>query len=180
MTKDLNLSLVERAREFATMKHNEIGQVRKYTGEPYICHPEAVVALVKTVPHTDEMLAAAWLHDTVEDTNCSFSELERLFGSDVASLVEMLTDVSKPEDGNRAVRKAIDRAHTATATPEAKTIKLADLLDNSVSIIDNDPRFAKVYMKEKELLLEVLTEGDPTLWKTAQSILQMYKINTLS
>jgi (p)ppGpp synthase/HD superfamily hydrolase len=56
------------------------------------------------------------------------------FAKEVVALVEMLTDVSKPEDGNRAVRKEIDRQHTALASPEGKTIKLADLIDNTQSM----------------------------------------------
>ena len=86
-------------------------------------------------------------------------------------LVRDLTDVSKPEDGNRAVRKEIDRQHTAQASPQAKTIKLADLISNTVSIVEHDPKFARIYLKEKALLLEVLTEGDPTLYAMATKLL---------
>jgi hypothetical protein len=83
----------------------------------------------------------------------------------------MLTDVSRPEDGNRAARKAIDLAHTAKASPAAKTIKLADLIDNTRSIVERDPDFAKVYLQEKARLLEVLQEGDPTLMAMAREYL---------
>ena len=159
-----------RAKEFAERHHAAIGQTRKYTGEPYILHPAAVVEWVSSVPHTPEMVAAAWLHDTVEDTAATFDEVERVFGLKIAELVEMLTDVSKPSDGNRKARKALDRSHTAQASPAAKTIKLADLIDNSHSIIERDPEFAKVYLAEKSALLEVLTEGDPTLYDMASKI----------
>jgi (p)ppGpp synthase/HD superfamily hydrolase len=162
-----------RAKEYATAKHE--GQVRKYTGEPYINHPAAVADIVRGVPHTQAMIAAAWLHDTVEDTDATLQEVTELFGIEVGIFVEMLTDVSKPEDGNRALRKAIDCDHTAQAIPQAKTIKLADLIDNSHSIIKRDPEFAKVYMKEKQLLLQVLGEGDRFLWKRAQSIVDTHK-----
>lgn len=168
------MSLEQRARAFASLKHAEVGQLRKYTGEPYINHPKAVAELVRSVPHTEEMIAAAWLHDTVEDTNCTLDEIDNLFGFEVAALVEMLTDVSKPEDGNRATRKAIDREHTAKASPEGKTIKLADLIDNSHSIIERDPKFAKVYLAEKALLLEVLTEGNEQLWRRAKDIVDSH------
>lgn len=161
-----------RAKEFATLWHGSIGQKRKYTGEPYINHPAAVVELVRSVPHTEEMLCAAWLHDTVEDTPCTLDEIERVFGFDVAALVEMLTDVSKPSDGNRKTRKAIDREHTSKASPEAKTIKLADLIDNSRSIVKHDPKFAKVYLAEKSLLLDVLREGDNSLMEIARDFLR--------
>lgn len=163
-------ALEQHAREFANCAHGLNDQRRKYTGEPYIVHPAAVVELVRSVPHTPKMIAAAWLHDTVEDTPATLTHIENLFGEEVAALVEMLTDVSKPEDGNRAKRKAIDRAHTAKASPAAKTIKLADLIDNTRSIVERDPDFAKVYLAEKRLLLEVLTEGDPTLYAMARAL----------
>lgn len=165
-----HMDLVERARRFALIKHTEISQVRKYTGEPYINHPAEVVEIVKSVEHTDEMLAAAWLHDTVEDTNTTIEEIGELFGPVVKLFVACLTDISKPEDGNRATRKAMDRAHLSTAPPNVKTIKLADLISNSSSIIERDPNFAKVYLAEKRLLLEVLKEGDKTLWDKANEI----------
>lgn len=163
-------SLEYKAQAFATHHHGAIGQVRKYTGEPYINHPAAVVALLRTVPHTEEMLAAAWLHDTVEDTAATIEEVRIEFGDEVAELVGWLTDVSTKEDGNRAARKAIDREHTAAAPPAAKTIKLADLIDNSRSILTLDPDFARVYLREKERLLAFLTEGDPTLHAIATHI----------
>ena len=166
----METALEEKARKFAEQAHSRLSQVRKYTGEPYITHPAAVVAIVRTVEHTDAMIAAAWLHDTVEDTDASLEEIEAEFGAEVAALVEQLTDVSKLPDGNRKARKAIDLAHTAKASTEAQTIKLADLIDNTRNIVERDPEFAKVYFKEKELLLEVLTEGDLALWKVAKGI----------
>lgn len=166
----ISVGMEENARHFAVAAHASIGQQRKYTGEPYIAHPAAVVELVRSVPHTQAMLAAAWLHDTVEDTPVTLADIEREFGAEVAALVEQLTDVSRPQDGNRRVRKAIDRAHTALASPEAKTIKLADLIENSRSILEFDPGFARVYLVEKAALLEVLQEGDKTLLEMAQKI----------
>lgn len=167
-------SIEERAREFATAWHASIGQVRKYTGEPYINHPAAVVELVRGVIHDETMLAAAWLHDVVEDTPCTMLEIHNEFGLQVAALVEQLTDVSKPSDGNREKRKTMDRLHTSDASPKAKTIKLADLIDNSRSILERDPEFAKVYIHEKQLLLEVLTDGDPGLFTMAADIVNGY------
>lgn len=163
-------ALVFQCAEYARKAHERVNQKRKYTGAPYIEHPAAVVALVGLVPHSEAMLCAAWLHDVVEDTGTPLQAIRDEFGDAIASLVEMLTDVSKPSDGNRAKRKAIDREHTAKASPEAKTIKLADLIDNSRSIIERDPEFAKVYLAEKRLLLEVLREGDQTLWNLAAGI----------
>lgn len=157
------MNLVERAKKFATAAHAAIGQTRKYTFEPYIVHPAEVVSIVASVPHTDEMLAAAWLHDTVEDTGATIDEIRAAFGEEVAELVGWLTDISQPEHGNRAIRKAMDRAHSAAAPAAAQTIKLADLISNTKSIVEHGKGFAKIYLEEKRLLLEVMLNGDPTL-----------------
>ena len=86
--------LVEKALQFATAAHE--GQVRKYTGEPYINHPVEVMRIVKTVSDDPAMHAAALLHDVVEDTDVTIEDIVREFGDDVAQLVDDLTDVSKP------------------------------------------------------------------------------------
>ena len=164
----------DKARLFAEAAHAGINQRRKYTGEPYINHPAAVVELVRSVPHTPEMIAAAWLHDVLEDTPAGLATIIIEFGAEVAILVNHLTDISQPSQGNRAARKAIDRAHTAKASPAAKTIKLADLIDNSRSIVAHDPGFCEVYIAEKALLLEVLREGDATLWAMAANLVNQY------
>ena len=164
--------LVQRAILFATEAHQ--GQTRKYTGEPYIVHPLEVMEIVKTVPHTPEMLAAAVLHDVVEDTDVTLSDIWNEFGYKVRQLVADLTDISVPSDGNRKARKHLDLIHTAKALPQSKTVKLADLISNSKSITEHDPKFAKVYMKEKAALLKVLTEGDPTLYARAKKIVDDY------
>ena len=164
--------LVQRAILFATEAHQ--GQTRKYTGEPYIVHPLEVMEIVKTVSHTQEMLAAAVLHDVVEDTDVTLSDIWNEFGYKVRQLVADLTDISVPSDGNRKARKHLDLIHTAKALPQSKTVKLADLISNSKSITEHDPKFAKVYMKEKAALLKVLTEGDPTLYARAKKIVDDY------
>lgn len=162
------MTMVERARVFATAAHAAVGQVRKYTFEPYIVHPAEVASIVRSVPHTDEMVAAAWLHDTVEDTDVTIEDVRAEFGDKVAELVGWLTDVSRPEDGNRAVRKAMDRAHSAAAPAEAQTVKLADLIANTRSIMKHDVAFAKTYLEEKRLLLDVMDKGDATLLAIAR------------
>lgn len=167
LRKGLTLTFEDRARRFAKAAHGLRDQRRRYTGEPYIVHPAAVVKIVRTVPHTREMLAAAWLHDVVEDTAVSIELVRDVFGDVVGDLVDDLTDPSKPEDGNRAARRAIDRAHSAAARPQAKTIKLADIIDNTKCIATHDHHFARVYLPEIELLLDVLKEGDPTLYARA-------------
>lgn len=164
--------LVERAFIYADAAHRCVGQVRKYTGEPYILHPLAVATLVSSVRHTGVMLAAALLHDVVEDTPRTLEDIGREFGDEVQELVFWLTDVSCPSDGNRAARKALDRARIARAPEAAKTIKLADLIDNSRSILAHDRHFARVYLPEKAALLEVLTQGDAALLAQARALVE--------
>ena len=155
------ISIVQKAQIFAIAAHAAVQQKRKYTGEPYIVHPAEVASIVASVPgSTEDMVAAAWLHDTCEDTGVTSFDIHMNFGPEIAALVSWLTDVSKPEDGNRAKRKAIDREHTAQAPAEAQTIKLADLISNSKSIMAHDPEFAKTYLEEKRMLLDVMTKGD--------------------
>lgn len=144
------------AAAFAAEAHAAVGQVRKYTKDPYIIHPAAVASLVATAGGDEAMIAAAFLHDTIEDTQVAEEQIADVFGEDVASLVDWLSDKSKPEDGNRATRKAMDRERLSRAPVRAKVIKIADIIDNSQSITKHDPDFAVVYMREKELLLEVL------------------------
>ena len=160
---------------FAKEAHE--GQVRKYTGEPYIVHPIEVAQIVRSVTTNTQMIAAALLHDVVEDTYVTNEVILAFFGHTVAELVQMLTDVSKLEDGNRRVRKELDRQHIAAASPAAKTIKLADLISNTANIVKHDEHFAKVYMREKKALLEVLTEGDPQLYAMAEGIVKTYYTN---
>jgi len=164
------MDIVDRAFIFAMAAHAAVGQKCKYTGEDYIHHPVQVANIIYSRGYPDEMLAAAYLHDVVEDTQVTIELIKKEFGKCIATLVAGLTDISKPEDGNRAVRKEIDRQHTARQSPACKTIKLADLISNSKSILQHDKEFAKVYLKEKQLLLEVLKEGDVDLWNTANEI----------
>jgi len=114
--------LVKQAEEFATKEHQRINHVRKYSNLPYQTHLQAVSKLVATVTEDEKMIAAAWLHDTVEDTPATLGGIGNAFGEQIAELVEELTDISKPSDGNRAARKEIDRQHLATASHRAKKL----------------------------------------------------------
>lgn len=176
MRNVMNRSLLDmQAQAFATGAHMAVGQVRKYTNEPYVNHCGEVADLVRSVPHDQEMIAAAWLHDTVEDTKVTQLDIANVFGSNVADLVYWLTDVSQPSDGNREKRKAMDREHISKAPARAKTIKLADMISNARNIESKDPDFAVVYMREKwKLLQSPLVGGDPVLYDQAFEIVREY------
>jgi (p)ppGpp synthase/HD superfamily hydrolase len=159
-------NLEKRAAIFAKRWHG--AQLRKYTLTPYWVHPAAVVQIVKTVPHTEAMLAAAWLHDILEDTPVTEATLRAEFGDAIADYVVALSD---PKGGNREARKAASRAKLLAAPAAVKTIKLADLIDNTKSIVARDPKFAVVYLREKRLLLDgPLRDGHPLLWRQADRL----------
>lgn len=158
---------IVKAEMFATAAHAAIKQKRKYTGEDYIVHPREVAELVEKAGGSSEMIQAAWLHDVVEDTGVEIEIIRAIFGEEVAMMVDGLTDKSRPEDGSRAIRKMIDRARLASQPPDVQTIKLADLCSNTKSIVEHDPKFAKVYLAEKADLLDVLKQGNPWLWNRA-------------
>lgn len=165
------------AEFFADIAHSSIGQKRKYTDDPYIIHPRNVAYLVEIAGGTNEMIKAAYLHDVLEDVYpnnplFSYIAIEEQFGETVADLVDELTDKSTVFDGNRETRKEIDRNRIELISPQAKTIKLADLIDNSLTITFFDPNFSKIYLKEKRSLLDVLKDAtSQTLWNMANDIL---------
>lgn len=163
------MNLHTEALIFAAKAHD--GQQRKYTGEPYITHPVAVSNTVRMAHGTDEMIAAALLHDVVEDCGVPIEVITWKFGQHIARLVCFLTD-DKTITGNRAFRKdaALERLKASPAS--AQTIKVADLIDNTKSIVANDPKFAVTYLAEKEALLAVLERANPTLRREATAQVQ--------
>lgn len=162
---------------YITQMHKN--QVRKYTGEPYISHCFSVAGIVAGVGGDFNHIVAALLHDVVEDTEADIEDVEVLTSPYVANLVYYVTDKSTKEDGNRAVRKEIDRKHIAHGCYWSKTIKLADLIDNSKSIALYDKNFARVYMREKQRLLEVLSDGNEKLFDIANNIVKDYYLQRL-
>lgn len=165
--------LIYKAKNFAERVHS--AQVRKYSGEPYAVHLREVAGYCAEVGSRDEVVAAAWLHDAKEDQGVTDAELQEAFGPEVARLVDEVTDQSKAEDGNRDRRKEIDRLHIGNASPEGQTIKLADLISNTKSITTRDPHFAVTYMREKRLLMPLLTDGNPVLYQRALELLENYE-----
>jgi hypothetical protein len=108
----------------------------------------------------------------VEDTAIQQWSIRDKFGQRVMELVLEVTNPSKPTDGKRAVRKLVDRAHLAKASPDGKSIKLADIIDNLDSIVKYDPSFAAIYLVEKQLLMPYLTEGNKELWWLAHHTIE--------
>lgn len=168
----MSANLVHGARLFAIAAHSAADQRRKYTNDPYHIHPANVARILDDAGMPNHVVAAGWLHDVVEDTAVTIEAIETNFNDVVATLVAEVTDVSRPEDGNRKARKAIDLAHLANSSPFGASIKLADIIDNASSIVGNDPNFAPVYLREKLAVLDVLKHGDDGLYKTARVIVE--------
>lgn len=156
--------LAYRAMEFARVAHGS--QKRKYTGEPYWKHLAEVAGIAMSVGwhtaevHPDEFMAVCWLHDSFEDQGVTPGEIAERFGQQVSVGVAWLSDM---EQGNRAARKAASRIRLAQAPGWVQTIKVADLISNTASIVDHDPGFAAIYLEEARLLLGVLKKADPRL-----------------
>jgi (p)ppGpp synthase/HD superfamily hydrolase len=152
--------IVALASNVAMEAHHK--QVRKYTGAPYWTHCLAVATQVELWGGTPEMIAAAYLHDVLEDTDYPLTRLYEVFGSPVVNLVRELTDEFTKDRYpamNRAERKDAEARRLGRVSLEARVIKLADINDNTSSIVAHDPNFAKVYLREKAFVLAMI--GDP-------------------
>ena len=131
----LDTHLLDRAIIFAVKAH--AGTERRGKGFPYIVHPLEAVEIVATMTSDQELLAAAALHDTVEDTSVSVGDLRREFGDRIAMLVEEESDkftegVSEEASWHSRKQAAIDRL--AKASRDAKIVALGDKLSNMRAI----------------------------------------------
>lgn len=134
----MSLGIVLRAADFAAARHRD--QRRKDLKEsPYINHPVAVARLICEVGGVQdaEVLAAALLHDTLEDTETSASEIEASFGRRVHDLVLEVTDDTRQSS---ASRKRMQIEHAPGLSPGATVIKLADKTSNVSDIMASPPR----------------------------------------
>lgn len=166
-------SLEARARRFAALCHGEVNQLRKYTEDPYIRHPEGVAGILRTTKGCDEsLLAAAWLHDVVEDTDATLGEVRSEFGDEVANLVKMVTDFTPKDGRSRKERKQIYNLHLAKASPKGKTLKIADIIHNLSSIMEFDSDFGMLYSREKLEQLQFLSDGDADLYFVAKALVE--------
>ena len=159
--------LVVLAQRFAEAAHH--GQQRGLDPYPYIRHPEMVVSVLRHIDGcTPEMLAAAWLHDVVEDAELPEWTIEFLFGKKVTSMVMALTK-SSDSSLSRAERNAKYNKQLSEAGPEVHSIKLADIIDNLADIEESGftEKFIAQYLQEKRECLAYLHKGDAGLLKTA-------------
>ena len=133
--KPLNTAVLDRAIIFAVKAH--AGTERRGKGYPYIVHPLEAVEIVATMSKDQELLAAAALHDTVEDTDITVEQIRSEFGDRIAALVAIESDeipagISEEDSWHSRKQAAIDRL--AKASREAKIVALGDKLSNMRAI----------------------------------------------
>lgn len=145
---------IENAIEFCKKAH--YGQDRKYTGEPYWHHPYAVYFAVRKFTDDIDVHIAALLHDVIEDCDFNRIDIMKRFNKRISDLVYELTDKytnGDYPDLNRKERKFLEAMRLKDISKEAKLIKYFDIMDNSKTILRHDPRFSKVYIKEKQFII---------------------------
>ncbi len=124
-----DLAVIERAFEVAARAH--AGQKRR-SGDPYITHPVAVAGILAELGMTPPTLAAALLHDTVEDTAYTLAEIRKEFGEEVAMLVDGVTKLDKVTYGDAAQAETVRKMVVAMSRDiRVLVIKLADRLHNA-------------------------------------------------
>ena len=153
--KPLDTQLLDRAIVFAVKAH--AGTERRGKGFPYIVHPMEAMEIVATMTPDQELLAAAALHDTVEDTDVTIDQIRAEFGDRVASLVEaesdvMMEGVSEEDSWHARKQAAIDRL--ARAPHDAKMVALGDKLSNMRAI-------ARDYAMQGDKLWSLFHASDP-------------------
>jgi guanosine-3',5'-bis(diphosphate) 3'-pyrophosphohydrolase len=173
--------VLARIQQFADQAHGD--QMRKYTAERYIVHPARVMKICQK--YTDDICihGAALLHDVVEDTPITPDDLRKFLSplmnaSDTEKTVKLvveLTDVYIKKDYphlNRKKRKALEIERLAKVSPDAQTIKYADLIDNSIDIVQHDPQFGHIFVFEAKKLLSAMQKGNAELRTVATTTIQ--------
>jgi len=157
------MNQIIKAAHFARDAHQH--QKRKYTDEPYISHPARVAGRVTLLDDTTEaMIAAAWLHDVVEDCGVEEQRILDEFGLPVADLVVQLTKPSKQYPHLlRTERERIDCEYLATVPDSAKRIKMCDRIDNLNDMVGAPSRFKALYVGESRRLAQSISDADKEL-----------------
>jgi (p)ppGpp synthase/HD superfamily hydrolase len=173
------MTLIDEAASFAEQAHEATGQQRKYTGEPYFIHPRRVALRLENLltpllgthelswPYYEAIIAAAYLHDVVEDCNVSISTIKEKFGSIVAQHVAWLTSdktaisyILTDKNINNYEAKGIYLAYKMNRMSlHTRLIKWADREDNVRDLANLPPEesdFASNYAKETKYIIEHL------------------------
>ena len=172
---------LDKIAAFADRSHGD--QQRKYADEKYIHHPLRVMKACQDEGYPLTVLAAAILHDVLEDTATTPEEIRKFLLTVMSErdvdhtlmLVTELTDVYIKEDHpqmNRRKRKAREANRLEKVSAEAQTIKYADIMDNAKGMAENGADFAPVFLKECIKLLEKMRKGNEQLRANALQVVQ--------
>ena len=175
-------AILEKIRDFADAAHGT--QVRKYSPERYIAHPVRVMETCEKYSSRMPVLAAALLHDVLEDTEINEHQLSEFLHSlmnkrdagQTLRIVIELTDIytnSAYPNLNRRRRKEKESARLEKVSDEAQTIKYADIIDNCRGIGSQDADFAPLFLKECRALLNTMSRGNAELRTEAMQIIEM-------
>lgn len=118
-------SIIQKAKDFATNAHQNQTEKDVYK-TPYIFHLQRVARLVQLSRGSEEEIASAWLHDTVEDTNVSIEDIKNEFGDQIAKIVDGLTDLPEWSKLPNMDRKLAQAARVSKESESVRRVKLAD------------------------------------------------------
>lgn len=161
--------LYEMTKLYAKAAHDAAGQTRKVSGDPYWVHPIGVADIVARYTDDIATIQGALLHDVIEDTCIIREHLVDSFGQEVGDIVQGCSDPQQ-KDPNipRSVRKRINREHAAQQNAKVQNIKVADSIYNLLDMEGMDDDFCKTYLKEKILMIDMMTlANDDLQWYAA-------------
>ncbi len=141
-------------KAYETAKKMHMGQVRKISGTPYLIHPDEVAQSLLKYTKDEDMLIAALLHDTLEDTTMTFFDIEKLFGSRAAKLVQELT--SDPVLLEQMGKAQYLRHKLNYISDDALLIKLLDRLNNTKDLGKGSKAWRKQYASDTKFMLDGL------------------------
>lgn len=168
--------ILRQIKDFADQAHGN--QMRKYTDERYIVHPIQVMEICSEYTNDITVLGAALLHDVLEDTPTTEQQIltfllpllpeaqARRTLQLTVELTDVYTKAAYPQL-NRRARKEKEHERSAQTSPDAQTIKYADIISNSIDISKHDPHFGPKFLWEMRKLLTKMDKGNAALYKKA-------------
>lgn len=182
-------SVLDQVKQFADKAHGV--QMRRYSPDRYIVHPERVMNTVRNYNNEVSVLSAALLHDVLEDTATTREEMLSFLKTVMAPheaqrtlmIVEELTDIYTKNEyphWNRRKRRTKEAERLGNASKEAQTVKYADIIDNCPEIVREDPDFAERYISECTKIVQLMTKGDTALRQLAVETLNVCKKQLLT
>ncbi|OGG50274.1 hypothetical protein A2763_01245 [Candidatus Kaiserbacteria bacterium RIFCSPHIGHO2_01_FULL_54_36] len=174
--KTVNYNVVLAAEEFATKAH--AGQfLRNVSKDPFISHPRRVVELVEQSGGTAQEIAAAWLHDVVEDTDVTLEQIGKRFGKEIAEIVDGLTDPPHFAGHPNKIRKSWQAERVVSKSRSVKLVKIADQTANTYMMgfdppVDYSPDKSLEYIEGARLIVKSCADVSDVLDKIFEDTYQ--------